>query len=80
MSTHYRRDADALHERIRIRVKERAEREARVESPQEDIRNALAILDAARFIGGDPLLVSYSTADVRAIEARLWSAVRKLEA
>lgn len=72
----YRTD---IHDRIVARVRARADEERARETPQEDIRNALAILDSARFLGGDPLLVSYAVRDLEAIERRLWSAVRKLE-
>ena len=66
--TNYRRDGDAIHQRIAARLKASVDREARLwpanEGPAQHIRNAIQLL---RF--GRP----------EEAEARLWRAVEQLE-
>lgn len=85
LNTNYRNDAGAIHDKIVARERARADREAALaspltkptdETPQEDIRNALAILANQMDMGH---YIRIGNDDLEAVYARLWKAVRKLE-
>jgi hypothetical protein len=79
MSTNYRRTADAIHDRIVAR--EHAKLSVSEETAQEHCRTALMILgDLPQQLGLIPTTYLLTVENLDAICARLWKAVRQLEA